>query len=107
MWQVALILDHLQNDSIGAARDGTALLAVCLELSALMDIGLLLALQEGVHQSQLGGLCKRKGYIKELVDLIVSKRNDISQAGEGGSTPKSTQKEIGRKKSDAQEEGEQ
>lgn len=49
MWQIALILDHLQNENFGAAKDGTALLAVCLEQAALdsgrMDIGLLLALQ--------------------------------------------------------------
>lgn len=35
MWQVAMILDHLQNENIGAAKDGVALLAVCLEQAAL------------------------------------------------------------------------
>eukprot|EP00435_Cladocopium_sp_Y103_P026094 s726_g6.t1 len=50
MWQVALALDHLQNDNIGAAKDSIALLAVCLEQTSLdsgrMDVGLLLALTE-------------------------------------------------------------
>ena len=101
MWQVALILDHLQNDNIGAAKDSTALLAVCLEQAALdsgrMDIGLLLALQEdppaGVFTNRnLAGYARGKAfapladqkwvtnalsYIKEL-DLIVSKRTDAT-----------------------------
>ena len=50
MWQVCLILDHLQVDNLEAAKDAAALLAVCLEQTALdngqMDVGLLLALVE-------------------------------------------------------------
>ena len=49
-WQVALIMDHLQQGNMPAARDATALLSVCLEQTALdsgrMDVALLLALTE-------------------------------------------------------------
>lgn len=49
-WQVALIMDHLQQENLKAAQDATALLSVCLEQTALdsgkMDVGLLLALTE-------------------------------------------------------------
>ena len=101
MWQVALILDHLQNENLGAAKDGAALLTVCLEQAGLdsgrMDTGLLLALQEdppaGVFTNRnLAGYARGKAfapladqkwitnalsYIKEL-DLIVSKRADAN-----------------------------
>ena len=50
IWQVALLLDHLQNENVPAAQDAAALLFVCLEQTALdngkMDIGLMLALTE-------------------------------------------------------------
>lgn len=60
MWQVAMLLDHLQMDNLLAAKDSAALLAVCLEQAALdngrMDIGLLLSLGEdppaGVFQNK-------------------------------------------------------
>eukprot|EP00435_Cladocopium_sp_Y103_P024671 s2443_g6.t1 len=98
-WQVAMILDHLQNDNVAAARDGAALMAVCLEQAALdngrLDIGLLLALADdppsGVFQNRAGTTYARGrtfapladqrwitialAYIKEM-DLIASKRMD-------------------------------
>ena len=49
MWQVAMIMDYLQNENWNAAKDSTALLSVCLEQTAMdstMDVGLLLALVE-------------------------------------------------------------
>ena len=50
MWQLCLILDHLQAENWEAAKDGAALMAVCLEQAALdagqLDVGLLLALVE-------------------------------------------------------------
>ena len=50
IWQVSLLLDHLQNENVPAAQDAAALLFVCLEQTALdngkMDIGLMLALTE-------------------------------------------------------------
>ena len=50
MWQVALVLDRLQNENIAGAKDAIALLAVCPEQTALdngrMDVALLLSLAE-------------------------------------------------------------
>ena len=50
MWQICLVMDHLQNDNMPAAKDALSLLLVCLEQTALdggkMDIGLLLSLAE-------------------------------------------------------------
>lgn len=49
MWQVAMIMDYLQSENWMAARDGAALLCVCLEQTAMdssMDVGLLMALVE-------------------------------------------------------------
>eukprot|EP00438_Fugacium_kawagutii_P026890 Skav209536 [mRNA] locus=scaffold2497:55771:60994:- [translate_table: standard] len=101
MWQVAMLLDHLQMDNIPAAKDSAALLAVCLEQSALdngkMDIGLLLSLSEdppaGVFQNKamtnyakgraFAPLVEQRwvttalSYIKEM-DLIASKRQDAT-----------------------------
>lgn len=114
MWQVAMLMDHLQMDNMPAAKDSAALLAVCLEQSALdngrMDIGLLLSLSEdppaGVFQNKavtnyakgraFAPLAEQKwvtialSYIKEM-DLIASKRQDAtggkpSQEG-GGDQP--------------------
>eukprot|EP00435_Cladocopium_sp_Y103_P048600 s552_g14.t1 len=49
-WMIAMIMDHLQSDNMGAVKDAVALLLVCLEQTSLdnvrMDIGLMLALQE-------------------------------------------------------------
>ena len=99
MWQVALIMDHLQMENWQGAMDATALLAVCLEQTALdgsMDVGLLLSLSEdppsGVFTNRsLAPLSRGKAfaplasqlwiavalsYIKEL-DLITQKRSDL------------------------------
>ena len=104
MWQVALIMDHLQMENWQGAMDATALLAVCLEQTALdgsMDVGLLLSLSEdppsGVFTNRsLAPLSRGKAfaplasqqwiavalsYIKEL-DLITQKRADLT----GGKT---------------------
>eukprot|EP00435_Cladocopium_sp_Y103_P043042 s6_g12.t1 len=111
MWQVALIMDHMQNDNHLAAKDGVALLAVCLEQAALdagrLDIGLLLALAEdppsGVFQNRAGTtyargrafapLAEQKwvttalAFIKEM-DLIASKRQDVTgKKNEPATTP--------------------
>ena len=98
-WQVAMILDHLQNDNVMAGKDGAALLAVCLEQAALdsgrLDIGLLLSLSEdppaGVFQNRavttyakgraFAPLADQRwitvalAFIKEM-DLIATKRQD-------------------------------
>eukprot|EP00435_Cladocopium_sp_Y103_P049112 s1324_g14.t1 len=101
MWQVAILLDHLQSDNYPAAKDAAALLAVCLEQGSLdggrLDIGLLLSLSEdppaGVFQNRsVTNFAKGKAfaplaeqrwvtialsYIKEM-DLIASKRSDAT-----------------------------
>jgi hypothetical protein len=50
IWQVALIMNHLQEDNVQAAKDAISLLFVCLEQTALdggsMQVGLLLSLTE-------------------------------------------------------------
>lgn len=98
-WQVAMILDHLQCDNVPAAKDGAALLAVCLEQAALdsgrYDIGLLLALADdppaGVFQNRavttyargraFAPLADQKwittalAFIKEM-DVISTRRQD-------------------------------
>ena len=99
MWQVAMIMDYLQCENWEGARDATALLAVCLEQTALdssMDVGLLLSLTEdppsGLFANRsLAPLPKGKAFapladqkwitislsfIKEL-DLIAQRRNDV------------------------------
>eukprot|EP00435_Cladocopium_sp_Y103_P030172 s243_g7.t1 len=100
MWQVALIMDHLQSDNINAAKDGIALLAVCLEQAALdagkMDLALLLSLTEdppaGVFTNRsLAGVTRGRAFapladqrwvttslafVKEM-DLIQTKRQDV------------------------------
>eukprot|EP00435_Cladocopium_sp_Y103_P026996 s1075_g6.t1 len=103
MWQVAMLLDHLQSDNMGAAKDAAALLAVCLEQASLdggkLDVGLLLSLSEdppvGVFQNRsltnyskgraFAPLAEQRwvtialAYIKEM-DLIASKRLDATGA---------------------------
>lgn len=100
-WQVGLIMEHLQHDSINAAKDAVALLAVCLEQTALdqgrTDVGLLLSLTEeppaGVFTNRsLPGTFRGRpfapladqrwitttlAYIKEM-DLINSRRLDAT-----------------------------
>ena len=82
-WQVMMLLDHLQNDNFPAAKDIAALLAVCVEQSAMdggrLDIGMLLSLSEdppsGVFQQRWVTIAL--AYIKEM-DLIASKRIDAA-----------------------------
>lgn len=100
-WQVSLILEHLQHDNINAAKDAAALLAVCLEQTALdqgrTDVGLLLSLTEeppaGVFTNRslpgtfrgrpFAPLADQKwitttlAYIREM-DLINSRRLDAT-----------------------------
>ena len=106
MWQVAMIMDHLQMENWQGAKDATALLSVCLEQTALdgtMDVGLLLSLSEdppsGVFTNRsLAPLSRGKSfaplasqawitvalsYIKEL-DLITQKRADLTGAKSQG-----------------------
>ena len=101
MWMVAMIMDHIQAENMGAIQDAVALLMVCLEQTALdngrMDIGLLLALQEDPPAAlftnrTLAGYSRGKAfapladqrwvanaltYLKEL-DAITAKRNDAT-----------------------------
>lgn len=103
VWQVGIIMDHLQCDNLPAAKDATSLLMVCLEQSAMdaghLEIGLLLSLAEdppaGLFSNRsLAPLSKGKSfaplaeqkwvnlalsYIKEL-DQITQKRADLSGA---------------------------
>ena len=105
-WQVMMILDHLQQENIPAAKDTAALLAVCIEQSAMdsgrLDIGMLLSLSEdppaGIFQSRattsyakgraFAPLAEQRwvtvalAYIKEM-DLIAAKRQDAA----GGKNP--------------------
>ena len=106
VWQVAMIMDHLQMENWQGAKDATALLSVCLEQTALdgmMDVGLLLSLSEdppsGVFTNRsLAPLPRGKSfaplasqawitvarsYIKEL-DLISQKRADLTGAKSQG-----------------------
>ena len=112
MWQVAQILDHFQSDNISAAKDATALLAVCLEQAALdggkMDLALLLSLTEdppaGVFTNRsLAGVTRGRAFanlaeqkwvttalafVREM-DLISSRRQDVT--GTKGDKPAADQ----------------
>lgn len=50
IWQVAMVLNHMQEDNHMAAKDAAALLFVCLEQAAMdngnLQVGLLLSLTE-------------------------------------------------------------
>eukprot|EP00438_Fugacium_kawagutii_P018756 Skav204395 [mRNA] locus=scaffold2947:164542:176525:+ [translate_table: standard] len=105
-WQICLIMEHLQHDNINAAKDGNALLAVCLEQTALdqgrTDVGLLLSLTEeppaGVFTNRsLPGTFRGRpfapmadqrwitttlAYIREM-DLINSRRLDATSSKTG------------------------
>ena len=107
MWQVAMIMDYLQSENWEGARDASALLAVCLEQTALdssMDVGLLLSLTEdppsGLFTNRsLAPLSRGRAFapladqrwittalsfIKEL-DLIAQRRSDLV-TGKGGAS---------------------
>ena len=134
MWLVAMVLDHLQNDNFNAAKDATALLAVCLEQAALdggrLDLGLLLALAEdppaGVFTNRtLAGYSRGRAFaplaeqrwvttalafVKEM-DLIASKRQDVTGKQEkdvpSSSSPRRQPKKQAKgwkKKQETQEE---
>ena len=103
VWQIGIIMDHLQCDNLQAAKDATSLLLVCLEQAAMdaghLEIGLLLSLAEdppaGLFSNRsLAPLSKGKSfapladqkwislalsYIKEL-DVITQKRADLAGA---------------------------
>ena len=59
IWQVALALNHMQEENFLAAKDALALLFVCLEQTAMdngkMEVGLLLALVEDPPHSLFSG----------------------------------------------------
>ena len=59
IWQVALCLNHLQEENFLAAKDAISLLFVCLEQTAMdngkMEVGLLLALVEDPPYSLFSG----------------------------------------------------
>ena len=119
MWQVCLVMDHLQNDNMPAAKDSLSLLLVCLEQTALdggkMDIGLLLSLAEDPPASlytnrSLSSTSRSRAfaptadqrwittalsYIREL-DLISSKRQEVT--GRADSDPPANPKAPGPKK---------
>lgn len=109
MWQVAMIMDYLQCENWEAARDATALLAVCLEQTALgnsMDVGLLLSLTEdppsGLFTNRsLAPLSRGRAFapladqkwitislsfIKEL-DLIAQRRTDVVGGKSSAASP--------------------
>jgi hypothetical protein len=103
LYQVMSVLDFMQADNWGAARDGLALLAVCLDQAVLdngkFDLAALLTLQEAPpstifvnrHQSMLSRsrafspLAGQKwvtvalAFIKEM-DVITTKRQEITSA---------------------------
>ena len=124
MWQLSLIMDHLQNDNMDAAKDGAALMMVCLEQSALdggqLDVGLLLALVEDPPSSlftnrSVTPLSRGKAfaplaeqrwittalsYIKEL-DAISARRADVAGASSkstaAGGDPPNPKPKVKRK----------
>ena len=124
MWQLSLIMDHLQNDDMDAAKDGAALMMVCLEQSALdggqLDVGLLLALVEDPPSSlftnrSVTPLSRGKAfaplaeqrwittalsYIKEL-DAISARRADVAGASSkstaAGGDPPNPKPKVKRK----------
>lgn len=59
VWQVALCMNHMQEENYPAAKDALSLLFVCLEQTAMdngkMDVGLLLALVEDPPHSLFSG----------------------------------------------------
>lgn len=108
MWQVAMLMDYLQAENWQGARDSAALLAVCLEQTALdgsMDVGLLLSLVEdppsGLFTNRsLAPLSRGKAFaplaeqrwitvalqfIKEL-DVISQRRSDLVSGRPGSSS---------------------
>ena len=107
VWQVGLILNHMQEDNHLAAKDAASLLLVCLEQAAMdngnLQVGLLLALTEDPPQSLFttrsvaAGVSPRAfaptahqrwvttalQYLKEL-DVISTKRTEVIHGRSSG-----------------------
>ena len=117
IWQVAMILNHMQEDNHLAAKDAAALLFVCLEQAAMdngnLQVGLLLALTEdppaslfsarslamGAHPRPFAPTANQRWittalqYLKEL-DVISTRRTEVTgnkQATDGGSASSNAQ----------------
>eukprot|EP00435_Cladocopium_sp_Y103_P014245 s1713_g3.t1 len=108
MFQVMTVMDYMQSENYGAARDSLALLAVCLDQAVLdggrFDLAALLTLQEDPPSSifinrQTSTLSRARAFsqladqkwitvalafIKEL-DTIQTKRQELSSASSGPS----------------------
>lgn len=101
IWQVAMVMDHMQMENFQAAKDALSLLFVCLEQTALdggnMQVGLLLSLTEdppaslfsarsiatASHPKPFAPTASQKWvtialqYLKE-VDIITTRRQEIT-----------------------------
>lgn len=118
-WQVALCLNHMQEENFQAAKDALALLFVCLEQTAMdggkMEVGLLLALVEDPPQSLFSGRSQALAanprpfaptanqrwvttalqYLKEM-DVITTRRAEVTSSksspsdAQGSNAPTST-----------------
>ena len=106
-WQVALIMNFMQEDNIPAAKDSLSLLFVCMEQGAMdggnLNLGLLLALVEDPPYSLFSQRTLASSpnprpfapsasqrwatvalqYLREM-DLISTRRTEINQRGGGG-----------------------
>ena len=115
-WQVALILDHLQQENWNATKDAVSLLFVTLEQAALdggrMEVGLLLSLTEDPPQSLFTARTLAAGvkprafaptaeqkwitialqYLKELDAIAVRRTEATSQKQPTQAPPVSNQK---------------
>lgn len=123
-WQLALAMNHLQEENWLAARDSMALLFTCLEQTAMdngkMEVGLLLSLQEDPPQTVFTGRSLAAGstakpfaptahqrwittalqYLKEM-DVISSRRQEATKRGEqatGDQTTGAATKAAAKKK---------
>eukprot|EP00435_Cladocopium_sp_Y103_P018207 s233_g4.t1 len=126
-WQLALIMNFLQEDNLQAAKDAVALLFVCLEQAAMdggnLQVGLLLSLTEEPPQSLFTGrslansalprlfaptaaqpwVTSALQYLKEM-DVIATRRSEAtsgkksSPGGGGGDTQAATSSNATPKK---------
>lgn len=112
IWQVAMVLNHMQEDNHMAAKDAAALLFVCLEQAAMdngnLQVGLLLSLTEDPPASLFSARSVAAGayprpfaptanqrwittalqFLKEL-DVISTRRSEVTSnkhAAEAGSS---------------------
>eukprot|EP00438_Fugacium_kawagutii_P013360 Skav216466 [mRNA] locus=scaffold1123:165:1889:+ [translate_table: standard] len=112
-WQLALAMNHLQEENWLAAKDGIALLFTMLEQTAMdngkMDVGLLLSLQEDPPQTVFTGRSLASGstprpfaptahqrwittalqYLKEM-DVISTRRQEATKKGDQNQGDQST-----------------